>query len=437
MSEHDDPNEELYEEVPPRSIFAATWFRVLLVVIVIGIVGAVAIPYVLDWMNPPPSRPAVATKPPVIPSTPSPSSAPDSPSTSEKKDSTLIPAPAPTVTPTPAPPTSRSVETKPSVPKVEPKTAAVPADTKSKSAMAVTETAPPAPTAKPLPTKPEPPSAKPEPPTAKPEPPTAKPEPTAKPSPTVKPEPAAKPEMTAKADTTTKSNPTVKPDTLAKADGATPSTASNDGKPAVAARSTPTPKRAAATATAASTTGSRTYWVQVGAFKDAEAARRLAAKLREDNFTVEESLTRGSGAARSAPKGPVATKTPSTDSGSDQYDVIVSGQTPEELTKRLSAKGLSAEASGAGMVVKPSLPLRDAVALSKDLAVEGFKVQVRRTAGSAVPSASTASTPAASEGGNGLHRVRVGAFSDRAAAQEAARQLEAKGYKPYIARGDQ
>jgi hypothetical protein len=76
VSEHDDPTEEheLYEEVPPRSIFAATWFRVLLVVIVIGVIGAVAIPYVLDFMNPPPSRPATASKPPsppvAIPSTP-------------------------------------------------------------------------------------------------------------------------------------------------------------------------------------------------------------------------------------------------------------------------------------------------------------------------------------------------------------------------------
>jgi len=79
------------------------------------------------------------------------------------------------------------------------------------------------------------------------------------------------------------------------------------------------------------------------------------------------------------------------------------------------------------------------VALSKDLAVEGFKVQVRRTGG---PSASTSSAPApsppaASEGGSALHRVRVGAFADRAAAQAAARQLAAKGYTPYIARGDQ
>jgi hypothetical protein len=36
-----------------------------------------------------------------------------------------------------------------------------------------------------------------------------------------------------------------------------------------------------------------------------------------------------------------------------------------------------------------------------------------------------------------LHRVRVGAFDDRGTAQAAARELEAKGYKPFIARGDQ
>jgi cell division protein FtsN len=45
--------------------------------------------------------------------------------------------------------------------------------------------------------------------------------------------------------------------------------------------------------------------------------------------------------------------------------------------------------------------------------------------------------PAAGEGGQTLHRVRVGAFTDRAAATAAARELESKGFKPYIARGDQ
>jgi len=423
VSEHDDPTgeHELYEEVPPRSIFAATWFRVVLVVIIIGVIGAVAIPYVLDWMNPPPSRPAVATKSPVVPSTPGASSAPETSAAPDKKDSTLIPAPvAPTVPPPAAQgkPTTlpaRPAEPKPSVAKPEPKTAAAPADAKSKSAMAVTETTPHTP-------KPQP----------------AKPETTATPPPAATPPPTAKPETTPKADTLAKA------ETPARADAPKPATAASikdDAKLAVAAKSTPAPKRAAVTATPpAPAKAGGPFWVQVGAFKDAETARRLAAKLRADNFQVEESVTRGGGSTvTSAPRPPVVTKAPSTDIGADQYDVLVTGQTPEELNKRLAAKGLAAEASGAGMVVKPSLPLRDAVALSKDLAVEGFKVQVRRTGG---PSASTSSAPppsppAASEGGSALHRVRVGAFADRAAAQAAARQLETKGYKPYIARGDQ
>jgi SPOR domain len=149
--------------------------------------------------------------------------------------------------------------------------------------------------------------------------------------------------------------------------------------------------------------------------------------------------TGGATAAKPAPvpsPAPAATAKPEV---GDQYDVFVTGQTPEELNRRLAAKGLAAEVSGAGMVVKPSLSLRDAVALSKDLAVEGFKVQVRR-AGSSMAAAPSPSAPAApsvaSAGGAELHRVRVGAFADRAAAQEALKQLEAKGYKPYIARGD-
>src|SRR5512134_1360033 len=66
--ERDEPTEdqeqELYEDVPPRSIFAATWFRVVLVVIVLGVIGAVAVPYVLDWMNPPPPPRTAANKMP-------------------------------------------------------------------------------------------------------------------------------------------------------------------------------------------------------------------------------------------------------------------------------------------------------------------------------------------------------------------------------------
>jgi len=404
--QHDEPSEEhdLYEEVPPRSIFAATWFRVVLVVIVLGVVGAVAVPWVLDWMNPPVSRPPVAAKPsPTTPDKPA-SPAEKPPSATEKRETTLIPAPIAPTTPAPAPlpsrsepkseskpppPTARAVETKPTPPRSEARAVAPPSEAKSKSAMAVTDKA--------KPDVPAPPASAP------------------------------------------------KPDTIAKADSnAKPSSATRDeARPAAAATSaaatTPAaPKRAAARATPSTAVSSGPFWVQVGAFRDAETARRVAAKLREENFKVEESVTRVGGGATARSAAAPAAKPASRDVGSDQYDVYVTGQTPDELIKRLSAKGLSAEPSGTGLVVKPSLPLRDAVALSKDLAVEGFKVQVKRSAGaSASPRAAAPTAPAPAEsGGAELHRVRVGAFVDRAAALAAARELETKGYRPFIARGD-
>ena len=190
---------------------------------------------------------------------------------------------------------------------------------------------------------------------------------------------------------------------------------------------------ATAPATALATGGP--YWVQIGAFKDPETAKRVAAKLREENFKVEESVKRVAGAASPAARSSAKATTPA---GADQYDVFVTGMSIEELNRRLAGKGLSAETSGAGVVVKPSLPLRDAVALSKDLAVEGFRVQVRRSGAAATaPAVVSAPSPAPDEGGQALHRVRVGAFPDRAAAVAAARELESKGFKPYIARGDQ
>jgi len=87
--------------------------------------------------------------------------------------------------------------------------------------------------------------------------------------------------------------------------------------------------------------------------------------------------------------------------------------------------------------VKPSLPLRDAVALSKDLAVDGLKVQVRRSSSGAasVPAAAAAVSPASSA--DGLYRVRVGPFDDRAAATSTLRELQQRGYTPFIARAGQ
>ena len=65
----DRPERDLYDETP-RSIFAATWFRALLVLIVLAVVGAVAVPYILDAMNPPVKSVASRPTPPPTPAPP-------------------------------------------------------------------------------------------------------------------------------------------------------------------------------------------------------------------------------------------------------------------------------------------------------------------------------------------------------------------------------
>jgi cell division septation protein DedD len=372
--ERDEPTDEqeleLYEDVPPRSIFAATWFRVVLVVIVLGVVGAVTVPYVLDWMNPLPApRSTAATKPPLAVEPPSATS-----SVADKRDSTVLPAPATSsLAPAPSRPEAKGEPKSSTRPAAESATSGkstLPekktSTTEARSAMAVTES----------PAKPR----------------------AAKPA-------AAKQEVATKSD--------------AGRGDATPSTAA---KPAAARQV------AAKSATPAAADGGQ-YWVQVGAFKDPEAAKRVASKLRDENFKVDESPRRSDGAPGADTRAPAAAP------GSERYDVFVSGMSAEDLNRRLAGKGLTgaAAASGGGLVVQPSLPLRDAVALSKDLAVDGFKVQVRRAGADATVAA--AAGPAA--GDRALHRVRVGAFADKGAAQAAARELEAKGYRPFIARGDQ
>jgi cell division septation protein DedD len=198
--------------------------------------------------------------------------------------------------------------------------------------------------------------------------------------------------------------------------------------------------RSATTASAPRTATTGEWWVQVGAFRDESTAKKLAAKLREQSYKVEdpargrgESATRSGAAEKPAPAASAPNPT-----GVDQYDVFVSGMSAAELNTRLASKGLAAEPSGAGAVIKPSLPLRDAVALSKDLATEGFKVQVRRASGAVPESAPRVASPRpapAASGGDALYRVRVGAFSDRETAVTTLKELEAKGYKPFIARG--
>jgi cell division septation protein DedD len=171
--------------------------------------------------------------------------------------------------------------------------------------------------------------------------------------------------------------------------------------------------------------------VQVGAFRDPETARKLADQLREQKYQVAESAKASTAPAKSA--APTATPpAPAT----DRYDVFVSGTSAADMSKKLSGKGLTSEGVAGGVVVKPSLPLRDAVALSRELTADGLRVQVRRAAG-AVATPAPAPAPAAPvASGDTLHRVRVGSFPDRSSAQAVVRELEGKGYKPFIARGD-
>jgi hypothetical protein len=387
---NDDPELDTYEEEPPRSIFAATWFRAVLILIVLGVIGAVAVPYILDAVNPPATQQAVVKSAPLPPSPPP-----------------VSPSPAPTrppAAPAPAKPDEQSTAT--------PRAMPAPA----------TPRATPPPAALPEPTKPAMPAAKAPGAQAKAEVPAAKPAPSM-----AKPEPAR---------TSASGTSAAAPDNTPKKPAAGSSaTAQATGKPAAKkpADARPSTPRAAAPAT----TGA--YWVQVGAFKDEETARRLATRLREQNFKVADVTPAAPAPAASAATPPPSASTTAAPAGPDQYDVFVTGLPPAELNTRLTAKGLAAETSGTGVVIKPSLPLRDAVSLSKDLAVEGYKVQVRRAGGASprpqppAPAATTARAPAA---GDGLYRVRVGSFTERTAAVAALRELEAKGYKPFIARGE-
>lgn len=331
MADHSDRDQgpdDLYDEAAPRSIFAATWFRAVLVLIVLGVIGAVAVPYILDAMNAPPGKLSVsATAPPPV-ATPS-----------------RPPAPPPAVTPTPSTPPSATTPPPSSAASDTP-----PDSTDRKDAMLAPTTPAPEP--------------------AKAESTPAVAQPPRKPSAT----------MTAKA-------------------------------------ATPAPRRVSG----------RQWFVQVGAFKDTAAAKKVAARLREDKYTVDEWV-------RGARVATVAKATTVAPSGADRYDVIVSGQSPAELNERLAAKNLTAEAAPNGAVVKPSLPLREAVALSKELAVDGLKVQVRRSGrGTAAASQPSRASTGGGEG-DGLHRVAVGGFPDRATAMATLKELEAKGYKPFITR---
>ncbi len=335
--EHDAPDPDSYESEPPRSIFSALWFRAVLVVIVVGVVAALAVPYVLEWVSPPPPGATAARldSAPASAAAPMTAAAPTPDPSASEKPAAESPAPpsASAPTATPLAPALRQEAEKPA-----PHATAPPAEKPAKPAMA------------------------------------KKP---AKPAPVEK---AAKPARR-----------------IAKAVAKPPAPAGG------------------------------TFFVQVGAFKDEAHAGRVAMRLREAKFTVQESTTTV-GATASAAPAPAASE-----AVADRYDVFVSGAAVADINAKLAAKGLATEPAATGVVVKPPLPLRDAVALSKDLAVQGFKVQVRRAGG---PAPAPEPQPAAAGGGATLHRVRVGPYADRASAAAALDALREKGYKDsFIARG--
>jgi cell division septation protein DedD len=300
------PTDDRDDLEQPRSILSAMWFRVVLVMVVLGVIAVLAVPHVLDMVNAPPVRQSASVKlaPGLTPSMPSPESS----------------------------------------------------------------SSPPAPAA----------------------------------------EPPVAPQAVA-ATGSTAPQPTEKPKAMQEAAAPPPSSL----EPAPAVAKVPDAKGVGRASRGA-------YWVQVGAFRDAGTAQRLAARLRSENYSVAESVKRTPSGPRSAP---------ASEAG-DRYNVFVSGMAPNELTAKLSAKGLNVDAVAGGVMVKPSLSLREAVALSRDLSTEGLQVQVRRAGRGEA-------TVGASAGGEAYHRVRVGSFPDRAAALAAAKELESKGYKTFVARGKQ
>jgi len=322
--ESQEPETNEYEVDARRSIFSVLWFRALLVVLVLGVIAAVAVPYVRD----------VTTQPAKTPPA-----------------SLTVAAPAPAASPPPAPAPAR----------------AAPAPTVTAAPAPATAT-PPA--AVPVPAPPKPAPAR----------------------------------MTKASDAPAEAAKDAPKETPKR------SGASAAGKPAAAKASSP-----------AAAPGP--YWVQVGAFKDPDTAKRLAAELRGQGFRVEQSTTTTGGGAPAAAPPTVPPESPS-----DRYNVLVSNASAADVDAKLAAKGMTSESTAGGVVVQPSLPLREAINLSRALSDAGLSVQVRR-AGEPAPRAEGA------ENRGTLHRVRVGGFADRAAAVVALKGLQAKGFTPFIARG--
>jgi len=165
---------------------------------------------------------------------------------------------------------------------------------------------------------------------------------------------------------------------------------------------------------------SGSYWIQVGAFVQEKNAEALAKALRAEQFPVEIARLSRGGGGTSAPAKTV-------ESGG-QNQLVITGSTPDAVNAALKGKGTAQVVKG-GIVVNPAYDLETAMSLSSQLKKEGFKVVIRRA-----KSAATTAAPATG-GGITYHVVRVGGFADRAKAQQARADLEAKGHAGFVTQG--
>jgi hypothetical protein len=364
-----DHDEDLPDFDEPRSIFSALWFRVVVVVLVLGVGVALALPYLLDVIAPSVGR---TTQRDAGPQSGAPTARASKPA-------------LPIAVAEPTPSVASAV--------VGRATVDVPAGPDQKAVL----TSPPAAA--------EPPKETPA---------VEARKPTAAASATPPKDGAATERRAKNGSGAAKEQATANKDAASKRPAAGPGRRLGAASPA----GTGEPARPATKAAAPVARGAGGgYLVQIGAFRDPETAKRVAESLRAKKFTVDESIK------------PAAAPTPTTVAEADRYSVVVSGRPAEEIASALGAKSLRGEHSGDSWTLVPALPLAEAVALSRALAVDGFSVQVRRAA---------APAPVAANGGaEPLHRVRVGPYPDRAAAVAALRQLEGAGYKPFIARGSE
>jgi cell division protein FtsN len=176
-------------------------------------------------------------------------------------------------------------------------------------------------------------------------------------------------------------------------------------KPAPQVAEKPVEKPAAPAAQSAAVPSKGDYWVQVGAFSDTKNASRLTARLKDQQYSVQQAtVTRGSGG------------------GISGNEIFVAGAKQKDVYDKVKDKGYHVDAVKGGAIVRPALPLKDAVALSKELADAGMDVKIRRVGVGGGEKAK-------------VHLVRVGGFADRKEAEAAQKELGGKGVAGFVVKG--